>query len=244
VTFEVLERVTHRGAVVVNLFDGFTDEPVRLPVKVTVRRRTAEEEKRRPEIRVRFAGAKAVDPAFEARNAGKYGFTGLAAGTYEISVVPNYYVGVGESPFRYDGAAGSSLLVKRVLKPSPAYPFPPGATLVRGVVKDKDGAPVRGARVSVDAQAVVETATDAKGEFVLFFKKLKYEGEGKPDNDLVKVDGVYYVIAKGGSASEIELTLSAKKEAVGTGEATVKVAVAKTTLLDVEGKKITLTLKP
>ncbi len=234
-TFEFLERVTHRGAVVVNLFDGFTGEAVRLPVKVTVRRR--------PGIRGRLAEAKAADPAFEARNAGKYGFTGLETGTYELQVFPDYYLAAGEPPFRYDAAAGSSVLVKRVLTPSPAYPFPPGATLLRGVVKDKDGAPVRGARVSVDARAV-ETATDVNGEFVLFFRKLKYEGEGKPDNDLCKVDGVYYVVAKGGSASEIELTLSAKKEAVGTGEATVKVAAARTTLLDAEGKKITVTLKP
>ena len=68
--------------------------------------------------------------------------------------------------------------------PTPAYPFPSNATLVRGNVLQA-GVPVVGAVVSTDYKEIkptdssqtilvhVETFTDRGGEFVLFFKRLR-----------------------------------------------------------------------
>jgi hypothetical protein len=55
------------------------------------------------------------------------------------------------------------------LRPSTAYPFPPGTTLVRGVVRDEDengGAGVPGATVRIEGRQPT-TETNADGEFVL-----------------------------------------------------------------------------
>src|SRR5882672_3187081 len=69
------------------------------------------------------------------------------------------------------------------LSPTPAYPFPPNATLVRGKVV-QGAANVAEAVVSTNYQETdpndstqivsrhVETTTDREGEFVLFFKSL------------------------------------------------------------------------
>jgi len=69
------------------------------------------------------------------------------------------------------------------LSPTPAYPFPANATLVRGTVK-KFGAAVAAAVVSTTYDQIdpadttqtilvdIETITDLAGEFVLFFKSL------------------------------------------------------------------------
>lgn len=68
------------------------------------------------------------------------------------------------------------------LVPSPAYQFPPGATLIRGHVRNPSGGGVDGAELTVraldrsaasagdDAQLVEQsTVTNESGEFVLFF---------------------------------------------------------------------------
>lgn len=59
------------------------------------------------------------------------------------------------------------------LRPSPAYRFPPGATVLRGVVRDDDGDgdPIPDATVSV-RHTDRETVSDSNGEFVLFFTGL------------------------------------------------------------------------
>jgi hypothetical protein len=53
------------------------------------------------------------------------------------------------------------------LRPTPSYPFPPGATLVRGTVL-ASGKPLAGATVLRLGDAS-GTLSDADGEFVLFF---------------------------------------------------------------------------
>ena len=59
-----------------------------------------------------------------------------------------------------------------ILKPKPVYPFPVSATLVRGLVSNTG--PVVKALVSV-AGKTIETITDERGEFVLYFKGIKEE---------------------------------------------------------------------
>jgi len=61
------------------------------------------------------------------------------------------------------------------LQPTTAYPFPAGATLIRGRVA-VGAAPVAGARVRRVGDAL-EYSTEADGEFVLFFLRPKGSGD-------------------------------------------------------------------
>lgn len=67
-----------------------------------------------------------------------------------------------------DPADPDSLPIETVvLRPAPAYRFPSGATMVRGVVRTASDEPVSDATVSIDKlDPIVETTT--RGEFVLF----------------------------------------------------------------------------
>jgi hypothetical protein len=56
------------------------------------------------------------------------------------------------------------------LSPTPKYPFPPDATLVRGVVSN-GSTPVQGVNVQC-SDAVAQVTTDGNGEFVLIFESL------------------------------------------------------------------------
>jgi hypothetical protein len=67
------------------------------------------------------------------------------------------------------------------LTAGPVYRFPAGATLLLGVVRDPEGAPVSGAVVRlVERQEASRTAAD--GRFVLYFKRLT-------EDDVTRVEG-------------------------------------------------------
>lgn len=81
------------------------------------------------------------------------------------------------------------------LLPTPAYRFPPGATLVRGTISDSDG-PVEGVDVAIDVEDTSAAFTgagrsDARGEYVLFFREITPEDvtDGSSDSRSVQVDG-------------------------------------------------------
>ncbi len=57
------------------------------------------------------------------------------------------------------------------LDPTPAYPFPHGATLIRGMVKDETGNPVPNANVTLVERALSTSTTD-RGEYVFYLNKL------------------------------------------------------------------------
>ncbi len=75
-------------------------------------------------------------------------------------------------------AAGSIItalrnsVIETILKPLPSYPFPNNATLARGVLADANNIPVAGAVVSV-VDLDMETESDEKGEFVIYFTEFK-----------------------------------------------------------------------
>jgi hypothetical protein len=71
------------------------------------------------------------------------------------------------------------------LKPKPSYPFPPGATLIRGNVYDSAGEAVSGAKVRVKGKDV-ENKTTEEGEFVLYFGPLT-------EDEIIRVDGKRFV---------------------------------------------------
>jgi hypothetical protein len=75
------------------------------------------------------------------------------------------------------------------LKPKPSYPFPPGATLIRGKVYDSAGEAISGAKVRVRGKDV-ENKTTEEGEFVLYFGPLTEE-------EIIRVDGKRFVKGNG-----------------------------------------------
>jgi hypothetical protein len=77
------------------------------------------------------------------------------------------------------------LVVNITLKPKPSYPFPPGATLIRGKVYDSPGEAASGAKVRVRGKDV-ESKTTEEGEFVLYFGPLT-------EDEIIRVDGKRFV---------------------------------------------------
>jgi hypothetical protein len=73
-------------------------------------------------------------------------------------------------------AAYRAQLALATLAPTPQYPFPPDATLVRGTVL-AGGQPLQGATVDRVGDTT-STSSDANGEFVLFFDDVS--GMGQP----------------------------------------------------------------
>ena len=57
------------------------------------------------------------------------------------------------------------------LDPRPAYPFPSGATLIRGIVNDQTGNPVPNAGVTVVERGLTASTT-SRGEYVFYLKGL------------------------------------------------------------------------
>jgi hypothetical protein len=223
--FKSLEKTFNEASALVRLIDGFTGRAVALPVKV----------------RVRLAGSNPAtrgDVDFVAKRPGEYGFARLSSGDYELAAESPFFFAAA-LPFSYDAAKGYDGPTVAVLEPAPAYPFPPGTTLLRGVVVDATEEPAKGASVSVVERPEFNSETDDTGEFVLFFKDLKYK-EGN-DSDFHKTfedeKWVYYVVPKGGSESDVELTARAEFGAAA-GEVKVRVAAEKANTLgpDEEGK--------
>jgi hypothetical protein len=62
--------------------------------------------------------------------------------------------------------------VEVILKPRPSYLFPDNSTLVRGMLSNTG--PIAEASVKVTGKAI-ETTTDERGEFALYFKGIKKE---------------------------------------------------------------------
>jgi hypothetical protein len=86
-------------------------------------------------------------------------------------------------------------VVEVTLKPKPSYPFPGNATLVRGLVSN--GGPVVDADINVVGKTI-ETKTDEKGEFVLYFKGIKQEA-------------ITVEIKKGGNTKSVNTTIEEGK---------------------------------
>lgn len=100
-------------------------------------------------------------------------------------------------------------LLEIILTPNPAYPFPLDATLARGIViSNPTGPGVADAVVSTTYDQVnpndedlkvpvnVETLTDSKGQFVLFFKRLP-----------AKTQNIIITSVKGGNQVQQQMTI-------------------------------------
>jgi hypothetical protein len=80
-------------------------------------------------------------------------------------------------------------VINITLKPTPSYPFPPSATLIRGCVRDSQNKSISGAILKMK-KTDFETQTTAVGEFVIYFRGLNdYEVEIEDGKRMVKIDG-------------------------------------------------------
>ena len=103
---------------------------------------------------------------------GYYCFTDLSHKDYNLNIESDFYFPADKTiaiPFPDPKKPVDDTII---LKPNPVYPFPISATLVRGLVSNTG--PVVNALVSV-AGKTIETITDERGEFVLYFKGIKKE---------------------------------------------------------------------
>jgi hypothetical protein len=102
---------------------------------------------------------------------GYFLFTDMAPGTYTVRTESELYL-PAEVTVDTTALDPKNPVVQIALKPATNYPFPDGATLLRGMVTN--GAPVDGAAVSVTGKPMT-TVTDSHGEFVLHFEGIKTE---------------------------------------------------------------------
>jgi hypothetical protein len=97
------------------------------------------------------------------------------------------------------------------LQPRPSYPFSPGTTLIRGLVRDIVGDPVAEARVEIVGKNI-ETRSGENGEFVLYFGVLK-------ETDIIRVNGKPFVKGNGDQT----ITVRANHPSYGTVTITTEV---------------------
>jgi hypothetical protein len=95
----------------------------------------------------------------------------LPDGSYTIRVRSDYYFDEDSDPITLSQLDPKNPIANITLKPKPSYPFPPGATLIRGKVYDSAGEAVSGAKVRVRGKDV-ENKTTEEGEFALYFGPL------------------------------------------------------------------------
>jgi hypothetical protein len=104
---------------------------------------------------------------------GYYLFLDLPEKEYIVRVEASYYI-QAEIPGKPAELDPLAPVIEIELKPKPSYPFPTGATLIRGMVRDVHEKPVEDAGVEVVGMEVSNRTTE-KGEFLLYFKELGEE---------------------------------------------------------------------
>ncbi len=139
---EILESDTTRLSLAVFLQDGFSKtEPI-------------------GSIDVQIPGLKKP-----LRNPSSYHiFLDLPAGDYLLQVRSDYYFDAGPIKIGVQGLKDPLVIT---LLPGPSYPFPPGETLVRGILRDSNHNPIPQAHLSWKDK--FESMTSEKGEFVIYF---------------------------------------------------------------------------
>ena len=155
------------------------------------------------------------------RNRGGYHlFLNLPDGRYTLRMEPEHYFDE-EKTKKLSDLDPSNPVVSIRLKPKPSYPFPCGATLIRGMVEDVNGNRVSGAKVEVIGKEV-SNRTTAEGEFVLYFKALT------EDDDIIIESSRRFVKGTGSKIVSLRATSGSKKGTVDLEE----VEEGKTTLLE------------
>jgi hypothetical protein len=119
---------------------------------------------------------------------GYFLFLNLPDGSYTLGVESEHYQDE-ELVINIPTSPPGNPLVDIVLQPRPSYPFPSGATLIRGLVRDAPGNPIIEARAEVVGKNIISRSGN-KGEFVLFFGGLK-------EGDIVKENSKRFIRGNG-----------------------------------------------
>lgn len=115
-----------------------------------------------------------------------YAFVDLFPGIYTVHIESDYYLDPEDKTLNTTQWDPLKPLVIR-LKPNPSYPFPPGATLIRGTVCDPGKSPKAESKITLKVTASGKdangktisndyynnTITSKYGDFVLYFSPLK-----------------------------------------------------------------------
>jgi hypothetical protein len=126
-----------------------------------------------------------------------YLFLDLPDDAYTVQVGSDYYFDEDLNPTNLSELDPKNPLVNITLNPKPSYPFPPGATLIRGKVYDSAGEAVSGAKVRVRGKDV-ENKTTKEGEFVLYFRPLT-------EDEIIRVDSKKFVKGNGDKTLHLEV---------------------------------------
>jgi len=155
----LMEQHSTRLSLAVSVVDDYTDRQVAGDVELALAEKRA-----------------LVNPS------GYYLFLDVADGNYTLKVQADYYFSQEQDVTL---PLSGEPVIELTLKPTPAYPFPRGATLIRGIIRDTDGKPVSGATAEVIGKEI-ENKTTEEGEFVLYFKNLT-------EDDIIKIGRKRYV---------------------------------------------------
>lgn len=136
-----------------------------------------------------------------------YCFLDIPESEVKIVVQSEYYFAAETEKIQIHHRSPQENPMEIRLQPGPSYPFPSGATLIRGLVHDSEGDAVSDAHVEVTGRTG-GSKTTAKGEFVLYFP-------GLSENDILQEDHQYFL--KGETDKTIQLTARYNSQ-IGTAD--------------------------
>jgi hypothetical protein len=119
---------------------------------------------------------------------GYFLFLHIPDGIYTLRVEPEHYLDA-EVVLSLPASPPEYPLVTISLHPRPSYPFPPGATLIRGLVHDAVDNPIAHARVRIVGRNIASYSMP-NGEFVLPFGALR-------EQDVIRVNRKTFVKGNG-----------------------------------------------
>jgi hypothetical protein len=119
---------------------------------------------------------------------GYFLFLNIFDGIYTLRVESEHYLDQ-ELVLRLPASPPEHPLVTIFLQPRPSYPFPPGATLIRGLVRDAVDNPIAHARVEIVGRNIANHSVQ-NGEFVLPFGALR-------EQDVIRVNRQTFVKGNG-----------------------------------------------
>lgn len=119
---------------------------------------------------------------------GYFLFLNIRDGIYTVCVESEHYLDE-EIVLSVPASPPEHPLVTIFLQPRPSYPFPPGATLIRGLVHDAVDNPIADARVDIVGRNIANHSVQ-NGEFVLSFGALR-------EQDVIRVNRKTFVKGNG-----------------------------------------------
>ena len=173
-------KITTRLSLAVALIDGYTGKQPIGYVKIFIKDQNLK--------------------AFKNRS-GYYLFFNLPDGEYTVRSDSEYYFDE-ETPVKSSDLDPLNPVVSIRLEPKPSYPFPSGATLIRGMVQNSNRNPASEAKVEI-AGKEVSNRTTVKGEFVLYFNALT-------EDDIIVEDTKRFVKGNGDKTIHLKATHDTK----------------------------------